>query len=191
MPALIILGIILIYTTYWVGKSLIDRVYAEAFLGMGAGILSAQIFIVANYAGQFLSVKMDKNLTVALQIIGLFLLFLSIIFIIAAYLSRRKMSNLTSFWGSTQIFIAQGIYGIVRHPIQLAGILAALGIPLMMANIVILILGLIACASFIISAREEDEHSKEAIGYDYEIYMSDVSAFNFVKGIVGTVKDKR
>jgi len=183
MVELIITGILLIYILYWMIRSLMDKLYSEALQAMGVGVLSVQIFIVASYAGQFLRLRMDRDLNITLQIFGLAMLVLATSFLIGAFLSKRKISSLTSPWGSTQLFMTRGVYGIIRHPIHLGGIFASTGIALLMANAAVIALGFIACLAFFLSSREEDRHGQEMIGNEYVDYMSSVPAFNFIYGI--------
>lgn len=190
MMEITVFGILSIYLVYWVIKSLIDRLYFEALMGTAIGVLSAQIFVVANYDGQFLRMRMAKNLNIALQSIGLLLLAGSLALLIGAFFSKRKMSSLVSLWGSTQLFMTQGVYGIIRHPVHLSGILATLGIALLMANIAVVALAVIACVAFFVASREEDRHSKEKIGHEYDVYMQNVPAFNFVQGISKALQNR-
>ncbi len=188
MQGIIIYAIFIIYIFYWSLKSLIDKLYFEAILGTGIAVLSTQIFIVANYAGQFLRMRINRDLNIALQSAGLIFLLLCLVLLISAFLSKRKTSSIVSLWGSTQVFLARGVYGIVRHPVNLGGILASLGIAMLMANIVIVGLGIIAGAAFFIASREEDRYSKETIGPEYATYMENVPAFNFVLGFKNRIK---
>lgn len=190
MAEFIIPGILLTYIVYWMIRSLMDKLYSEALQAMGVGVLSVQIFVVASYAGQFLRLRMEKDLNIALQSFGLVMLVLSTLFLIGAFLSKRKVSSLTSFWGSTQLFMTRGIYGIIRHPIHLGGILASIGIALLMANAAIIALGLIACLAFFLSSREADRYGQESIGNEYHAYMTSVPAFNFIYGIKGKARAK-
>lgn len=180
----LILTILAGYILYWVVKAMVDKLYFEALFGMGVGVLSAQIFIVANYYGQFLRLPMDEDTNVALQAFGILLLAISLALLTGAFLSKRKVSSLVSFWGNTQLFMTQGIYGIVRHPVSLGGILAALGIALLMASPAVIALGMIACIAFLAASREEDRHSRESLGSEYDSYMKRVPAFNLVRGLV-------
>jgi len=190
MLELTVFGILAIYLVYWIIKSLVDKLYFEALLGAGVVVLSAQIFIVANFAGQFLRVRMAKNLNMTLQSIGLSLLVGSIVLLVGAFVSKRKMSSLISLWGSTQLFMTQGVYGIIRHPVHLSGMLATLGIALLMANIAVMALGAIACGAFFAASREEDRHGEENIGHEYDVYMQNVPAFNFVQGISKALQNR-
>jgi len=190
MVEFVILGIMLTYIFYWVMRSLMDKLYSEALQAMGVGVLSIQIFIIASYAGQFLRLRMENDLNIALQGFGLVMLILSTLFLVGAFISKRKISSLNSLWGSTQLLMTKGIYGIIRHPTHLGGILASVGIALLMANAAVIALGLIACLTFFLSSREEDRYGQEAIGNEYNAYMSSVPAFNFVYGIKSKVSAK-
>lgn len=170
MQGTIIYTVFIIYIFYWSLKSLIDKLYFEAILGTGVAVLSTQIFIVANYAGQFLRMRMNRGFNIALQSAGLVFLLLCLVFLISAFLSKRKISS------------------IVRHPIHLGGILASLGIAMLVANIVVMGLGIIAAAAFFIASREEDRYSKGIIGPEYATYMENVPAFNFVLGFKNRIK---
>ncbi|HEY3374261.1 MAG TPA: methyltransferase [Candidatus Aquicultor sp.] len=181
--AIAIIAIFSFYIAYLIVKSIIDKLYSEALIAMGVAVLSAQIFVVAYFAGQFLRLRMHKNLNITLESIGLVLLAVSLALLIGAFVSKRKMTSLVSLWGSTQLFMTQGVYGVIRHPIHLGGILASLGIALLMANAVIIMLGIIASAAFFAASSEEDRQAQEKIGYEYDVYMEEVPAFNLVTGI--------
>ena len=183
MLEVITFSMLLSYISYRIIRSVIATHYSESLLAAGVGVLSTQMFIIANYAGQFLRLDMSTNLNISLQVIGLILICISVALLFGTFISRRKMSQLVSFWGSTQMFIAQGVYGVIRHPIHLAGILAALGTAMMMANLIIVILGLLASGAFYVASKEEDRCSLENLGHEYDRYMKAVPAFNVVLGI--------
>lgn len=183
VTGMIIYSLFLAYIAYLIIRSLIDKLYCDAILSMGVAVLSTQIFIVANYAGQFLRLGMYRELNVGLQSAGILSILACLILLCCAFLSKRKVSNLISTWGSTRLFLTRGIYGIIRHPIHLSGILASLGIAFLMANAVIIALGIIASSAFILASREEDRYSQEAIGAEYSTYMQTVPAFNFFLGL--------
>lgn len=183
VTGIIIYSLFLAYTAYLIIRSLIDKLYCDAILSMGVAVLFTQIFIVANYAGQFLRLGMDRVLNVGLQSVGMLLILACLVLLCYAFLSKRKVSNLTSAWGSTRLFLTQGIYGIIRHPIHLSGVLASLGIAFLMANAVVIALGIIASFAFILASKEEDRYSQKAIGTEYSTYMKTVPAFNFILGL--------
>lgn len=187
----IILGLFLTYIVYWIIHSAIQGRFFESFLAAGVGILTTQIFLVANYAGEFFRESINLSVNIALQGFGLFLIVSSAALLTAAFVSKRKISGIVSEWGSTKLFLAQGIYGIIRHPVQLAGILGALGVACMMANSAIIILALLAGTAFYVSAAEEDKHNVLSLGSEYNEYAEAVPSFNLAVGLSKSLRNRR
>ncbi|MDP2210800.1 MAG: methyltransferase [Candidatus Aquicultor sp.] len=188
---LIVFGIFITFIAYRIVYTALKGRYFESFLAAGVGILTTQIFLVANYAGEFFRESINLSANIALQGFGLFLIVSSAALLTAAFVSKRKISGIVSEWGSTKLFLAQGIYGIIRHPAQLAGILAALGVACMMANSAIIILALLAGAAFYVSAAEEDKHNALSLGSEYDEYAEAIPSFNLVAGLSKSLRNRR
>lgn len=182
--------LILLYILYWAVSSIIIKSFYEVFLAVAVGILTTQIFLVANYSGQFLRLNLDRDLNVSLQYAGLLLILSSVFLLGWSFLSKRKMTNLVSLFGNTQVFMTQGIYGVIRHPVHLSGIIATLGIALLMLNNAIIALSIIASTAFFIASKEEDKHGLESLGEEYDIYMESVPSFNLISGISKVIQKR-
>ncbi|MBS3908954.1 MAG: hypothetical protein KGZ93_04930 [Actinobacteria bacterium] len=188
---LVIFGAFVTFIAYRVAYTALKGRYFESFLAAGVGILTTQIFVVANYSGEFFRESTNMSVNIALQGFGLFLIVTSAALLTATFLSKRKISGIVSEWGSTKLFLAQGVYGVIRHPIQLAGILAALGVACMMANSAIVLLALPAAAAFYVSAAEEDKHNLLNLGFEYDEYAEAIPSFNLVAGLLKSLRNRR
>lgn len=184
MLEFIVFGLFIAYILYAITYAAIKGRYFESFLAAGVGILTTEIFLVANHDGEFFREGVTRSLNIALQGFGLFLIVASAGLLISAFLSKRKISGIVSEFGSTHLFLTQGVYGVIRHPVQLGGILAAIGIACMMANSGIIIFALLASAAFFASGLEEDKHNAGSLGAEYHDYVAAVPAYNLASGIV-------
>ena len=84
---------------------------------------------------------------------------------------------------NTTVLVNSGVYGIVRHPQYLAGILMSLALAMLAQNWVVTLLGAIAAAMYYVSVYQEEASSVEKFGEAYTRYMREVPRFNFVAGI--------
>ena len=96
----------------------------------------------------------------------------------------RKNGGPSRGRGHAAGFTDTGIYGFVRHPVFLSGILAATGIMLFFPPKFFMA----PCAAiiyfFVMAARKEDERSVKKFGGDYEAYMKRVPALNIFGGSI-------
>ena len=91
----------------------------------------------------------------------------------------------------TTILVDSGIYGIVRHPQYLAGILINLAFILIAQNWVILILGIVSAVLFYIDTRNADRSCIEKFGDGYKRYIQSVPQINFLIGIIRILRRRR
>lgn len=88
-----------------------------------------------------------------------------------------------SYMQTTQL-VDTGIYAIVRHPQYLAGILLSLALALIAPHWLVIGLGVIATAIYVLNAFQEERNSIEKFGDAYREYMTCVPRLNFVLGIL-------
>jgi len=67
--------------------------------------------------------------------------------------------------------VTSGPYRYIRHPLYTAGLLLFVGLGLLAANIVILVLGVLAIVLVTLRLPQEEHHLIERFGDDYRDYM--------------------
>ncbi|MBN1305198.1 MAG: isoprenylcysteine carboxylmethyltransferase family protein [Anaerolineales bacterium] len=87
----------------------------------------------------------------------------------------------------TTILVDSGIYGIVRHPQYLAGILICVALSLITPHWLVIALGGIAAVIYYLDTCEEEKGSLEKFGAAYEHYRERVPRMNFLAGIVRAI----
>lgn len=91
--------------------------------------------------------------------------------------------------GKPRVLWTSGIYGLVRHPMYLGGILAFLPEPNISVNC--LVLRVLASAYFVYGAVVEEKRCIKAFGEEYLDYKEHVPMFNIVAGLVRAYKRQR
>lgn len=91
----------------------------------------------------------------------------------------------------TTTLVDNGIYGIVRHPQYLAGILINLALILIAQNWVILILGVVSMLLLYIDTRNAERGCIEKFGEEYKRYIQSVPQLNFLAGIIQMLRRRR
>ena len=84
----------------------------------------------------------------------------------------------------TSVLVDKGIYAIVRHPQYLAGILIAVGLPLIVQHWLIGVLGAVAIVIYYTDTYREERAVIDKLGHQYTEYMSRVPRLNFIAGII-------
>jgi methanethiol S-methyltransferase len=82
--------------------------------------------------------------------------------------------------------VASGVYGLVRHPMYLAGILVFLFEPVITANS--LALRVLAIAYFLFGTFIEERRFLHDFGDSYAAYQREVPMFNIIAGIIRKLK---
>lgn len=88
----------------------------------------------------------------------------------------------------TTELVDTGIYGIVRHPQYLAGIILSLSLALIAPHWIVIGLGIIASAIYVLNTFQEERSSIEKFGDAYREYKKRVPRLNFVLGIVRALR---
>jgi protein-S-isoprenylcysteine O-methyltransferase Ste14 len=125
-----------------------------------------------------------------LRILGWMLWLISLIFgILPIYIFRKKagVAKGKSFVHTT-VLVDTGLYGIVRHPQYLAGILLNLALMLISQHWLIVLLGVPPIVLMYIDIKNADQHEIEKFGDAYQCYMKRVPQINFVLGVFRQLK---
>jgi len=91
----------------------------------------------------------------------------------------------------TTVLVDTGIYGIVRHPQYLAGILLNFALPMITQHWLVALLGAAALPVYCLDSIEEEKRDLEKFEEAYRRYMSEVPRFNFIAGIVRRILKER
>ncbi len=84
----------------------------------------------------------------------------------------------------TTVLVDKGVYGIVRHPQYLAGILLSIALPMIAQHWLVAALGAVAIVVYYLDTFVEERNTLEKFGAEYERYMELVPRLNAVVGIV-------
>ena len=84
----------------------------------------------------------------------------------------------------TTVLVDRGIYGIVRHPQYVAGMLMGIALPLIAQHWIVAVPGVIVIAINYIDTVEEERAAVVKFGEAYERYRETVPRINFISGCV-------
>jgi len=90
----------------------------------------------------------------------------------------------------TTSLVDRGIYGIVRHPQYLAGILMGVALPLIAQHWAVALLGVPVIVVLYTSAFDEEQSNIAKFGEEYKRYMERVPRLNALLGIVRLIRRK-
>ena len=115
---------------------------------------------------------------------GWFILMLSGLFgWLPIYTFRRLGSVEGRGYMRTSALVDRGIYGIVRHPQYLAGVLMAIALPLITWHWSVIVLGLIAAPIYYLNTYDEEDACINKFGDEYLDYVKRVPRMNFLSGL--------
>lgn len=83
-----------------------------------------------------------------------------------------------------QGIIRTGIYGVVRNPMYLGGMLMFLSHMLLGQSEVVVVTAILAAIGCYLLALSEDSKGMEKFGDDYRRYMESVPRFNILAGMI-------
>jgi len=166
------------YVAWWLIGSIRKRITFEVEMALGVGSLWAAIFVP-----MFLDLPDLLPWPTALSLAGYALLWLGIGLFVVTILSLRRGGKPTSGWERTTEMTTSGIHGLVRHPMQLSGILGACGTAMWQPTLVVLVLSAVSVTCFALAARAEDQFNVAKFGEPYRTYMEQVPALNLLSGI--------
>lgn len=91
----------------------------------------------------------------------------------------------------TRVLVNRGVYGIVRHPQYLAGVLMGIGLSLITQHWLVATLGAIVAVVSYADTFAEEKTSIEKFGVEYEEFKARVPRVNFIIGIARLLCRKR
>lgn len=107
------------------------------------------------------------------------------------YTFRKKGNVKGRSYMHTTAVVDSGIYGIVRHPQYMAGVLISVAVPMISQHWLVAILGLIGAFIYYFSTYDEEKACVEKFGDAYRQYMERVPRMNFLLGIIRAIGRKR
>jgi protein-S-isoprenylcysteine O-methyltransferase Ste14 len=166
------------YVAWWLIDSIRKRIVFEVEMASGVGSLWAAIFVP-----MFFELPDLLPWPTGLSLVGYALLWLGIGLFVATILSLRRGGKPTSGWEDTTELTTRGIHSLVRHPMQLSGILGACGTVVWQPALVVLVLSAVSVTCFALAARTEDQFNVAKFGEPYRVYMQQVPALNLLTGV--------
>lgn len=176
---ILVFGAMMIYVAWWLVSSIRARVVFEVLMALGVGSLWTAFFAPALFEGLLALVTWPAAVSLA----GKALFCLSIVLLVAAVHSLHRGGKPTSGWEHTTELTTGGIHGLVRHPMQLGGILGACAAAMLSPTLVALVLGGVSITCFALATRAEDRYNVAKFGEPYRAYMKRVPALNLLAGI--------
>ena len=156
-------------------------------------IVSALVTVAA--VGQILCAFLlyDRDGNSAWRNAGWVVLWISAVFgwlPIHTFRSKGGVPQGQSYMETTQL-VDSGIYGIVRHPQYLAGVLINVGLPMIAQHWLVAALGAVAAPLYYVGAADEELYCIEKFGDAYREYMQRVPRMNFLAGILRLMRRHR
>ena len=96
----------------------------------------------------------------------------------------------SSYIHTTEL-VQTGVYGLVRHPQYLAGILMNLALWMITQDWLVGVFGLVAAATYFGSIPLEEQDNLDDFGEAYKEYQAKVPCLNFFAGIVRKLRRNR
>jgi protein-S-isoprenylcysteine O-methyltransferase Ste14 len=183
---MIVFTMMMAYVAWWLIGSIRKRIVFEVEMALGVGSLWAAIFVPMLFDLPDL-VPWPTPLSLA----GYVLLWLGIGLFVVTILSLRRGGKPTSGWEDTTELTTSRIHGLVRHPMQLSGILGACGTAMWQPALVVLVLSAVSVTCFALAARAEDQFNAAKFGEPYRIYMEQVPALNLLAGIWARLRSRK
>ena len=182
-----VFGVLMVYVAWWLICAIRDRIAFEVEMGLGVGSLWAAGFAPVFFEASPTLVSRSPVVSLA----GWMLLCSSISMFVIAMLSLRQGGKPTAGWENTTELTRGGIHGLVRHPMQLSGIVAACGLILMNSILPVFILGAVSVACFALGVRAEDRFNMAKFGVPYRAYMKQVPALNLLAGMWSRLHEQK
>ena len=157
-------------------------------------ILLVSILLTVVAGGQILATWLLYNPLANTFIINLgwSVLLLSAIFGWLPIFTFRSRGNINGrSYTDTTVVVYSGIYGIVRHPQYLAGMLINIALPLITQHGLVLLLGLFTLVVYYWNTFIEEEENLRKFGEPYRDYQSKVPRVNFLLGLFRLVHQKK
>lgn len=113
---------------------------------------------------------------VELVVLGWIILIVGALFVTLSIITLRRK-------GTTN-FTDSGVYGVVRHPMYLGGMLMFVSHPFFGQHWAVLASTLLGVYCCYLIVKSEDKRIIEKFGGEYELYMQRVPRLNFMRGVV-------
>ena len=120
----------------------------------------------------------EELVVVGYAILGIGALF----FVLSVFTLRRK---------GTSHIVDSGIYGVVRHPMYLGGMVMFLSHSFFNQHWIVAINTVVAIVCIYESIRMEDQSNVEKFGDDYKRYMEKVPRMNVVLGLIRLLRHRK
>ncbi len=104
---------------------------------------------------------------------------------------RRKGQVEGKGYINTTVLVDSGVYGIVRHPQYLAGILISIALTLISPHWLVAVFGLASIGIYYASTYGEEKNNVEKFGEAYLRYRENVPRLNFVLGIIRSFRQTK
>lgn len=150
-------------------------------------IISAGILTIAAVGQIILTILLyDYSGNTDIRNAGWVILWISAIFGWLPIFTLKKWGGVPKGKGyiQTTTLVDRGVYGVVRHPQYLAGMLLGIGLSLIAQHWLVSVLGAVVAIVSYADTFEEERDSKDKFGTAYEEYRKRVPRVNFVLGIV-------
>ena len=174
-----VFGVLMAYVAWWLICAIRDRIAFEIEMGLGVGSLWAAGFTPA-FFGE-LPTLIPRSPVISL--VGWALLCSSIGMFVIAMLSLRRGGKPAAGWENTTELTKRGVHGLVRHPMQLSGIIGACGMILVNPTLPALVFSAVSATCFALGVRAEDRFNIAKFGEPYLTYMRQVPALNLLAGL--------
>ena len=183
---MIVFAAMMAYVAWWLIGAIRKRIVFEIEMALGVGSLWAAIKVPV-----FLDVPALVPWPSALSLAGYAILWLGVGLFVVTILSLRRGGKPTSGWERTTELTTSGIHGLVRHPMQLSGILGACGTAVWRPALLVLVLSAVSVTCFALAARAEDQFNVAKFGEPYRIYMKQVPTLNLLAGIWARLRPQK
>jgi protein-S-isoprenylcysteine O-methyltransferase Ste14 len=118
-----------------------------------------------------------------LIIVGWILLGIGALFVLLSVLKLRRKG--------TSNVIDSGVYGVVRHPMYLGGMVMFLSHIFFGQNWIVLISTVVGVYCCYLLIQSEDQQNIEKFGDDYKRYRAKVPGMNFVIGVIRMLQRRK
>ncbi len=179
LKLIVAIGLV-VFLLHWLVTAVRKRIEFEIEFGLAVAALWATIYLLCFFGGD-----LDPMLHLPgwVEIGGVVLWLISIVLFIVAVLSLRTKGKPEKGWEETTQLSTGGLHGLVRHPMQLAAFLGAVGIALIEPAAPVLILCLSSAVLAVRAAFAEDTYNVSKFGDGYSEYMKLVPRLNLAVGI--------
>ena len=154
-------------------------------------IVFASILIIAQYVLTFFVLNLTNR--IFFQVSGWLVWLLSLYFGFAPIFILKKWGKVKrgqSYVHTTQLVLTN-LYGVVRHPQYLAGILFSISLILLSFHWLVALIGVVASGLIYIDIQEADKEAIEKFGESYRDYIQIVPQVNFILGIYKKLRWKK